>query len=228
MFFWHRASRFHHRDSRSLVRLLLLLVVCATGLPGCGRPSETARSLAALGSGNLRWASFPVDIRADASLHDGGAAEEDLLAAIAFWEARAGKTLFRLGSWPSGQAPYTGAVTDPDSLVDNVIFFLNPWPNTGDWTSQIAGKTVLISNGGGIHHAVIFLNGETTLCSSLCEGEGESEDTSRRRLIAHELGHFLGFAHVADRHNIMYPEIQPGGSLDDEEVNMELLHRLTE
>ncbi len=150
-----------------------------------------------------------------------------MLTAIAFWEQRAGKTLFTISSWPASALPYTGSVTDPDTLLDNVIYLLKPWPNSGDWNSQIAGKTVIHSEGAGIRHAVVFLNGETTLCDADCKNEGENQETSRRRLIAHELGHFLGFVHVSDRENIMYPTIQPGGDLDTETIDVDLLRRLT-
>jgi hypothetical protein len=194
-------------------------------LAGCGKDSRTA---SAFGAGNVRWASFPVDLQVDAALQDGGPAQEDLLAAVAFWENRAGKRLFSLRAWQEGQLPYTGNVTDPETLLANALLFQNPWPNTRDWTPQVAGKTVVHSTGEHINHAVIFLNGQTPLCGGPCDQPGEHEQTSRRRLIAHELGHFLGLTHVSDLHNIMYPEIQAGGALDTETVDEHWLVHLTE
>jgi hypothetical protein len=206
------------RQTRGVVVVLLSLVF----LGGCGKQYDED---ATLGSGKLRWSSFPVRIQADSSLFDGGPAEQDLRAAVSFWETRAGKQLFELGTWPSGQAPYVGEVTHPQSLLGNAIFFQNPWPNFGDWGPEIAGRTIVNSTKGSITHAVVFLNAETNLCSDLCATEG---GTSRRRLIAHELGHFLGFAHVQDMANIMFPTIQVGGSLDSETIDSDLLRRLTQ
>lgn len=203
---------------------LLAALLVLSALPGCGKDEPKP----APGLGSIRWTSFPVSLRADSSLQDGGAKEEDLLAAVAFWENKAGKKLFTLGTWPHGRAPFTGRVTDPDTLTDNVIFFQNPWPNSGEWPENVAGKTILHSTGGFINHAVVFLNGETPLCPGLCIQEGEQDQTSRRRLIAHELGHFLGFVHVSDPKNIMNPEIVPGGSLENEIVDQDLLVQLTQ
>ncbi len=190
-------------------------------MPGCGKPDSRTES--ALGSGQLRWNSFPVTLRADSQyLLDGGAAQEDLLSAIAFWENKAGRRLFDLSSWPTGQAPYRGAASDPSEILDNVVYFQNPW----SWESRIAGQTVILSRGSRIQSAVIFLNAETSLCSGACIHE--EDHTSRRRLLAHELGHFLGFAHVENNtRNIMHPQIQRGGTLDNLEVDQSLLLQLT-
>lgn len=205
---------------------LLLLLLLIISLSGCGKDQE--RDVTVFGSGDWRWASFPVSLRADASLHDGGFAEEDLLSAVAFWEGKAGKTLFALDSWPTGLAPFSGRLEDPDTLLGNVIFFQAPWPNQGEWGRRVAGKTVVHISGKAIQHAVVFLNGETELCAALCEGYGEHNMTSRRKLLAHELGHFLGFAHVQDRDSVMYPEILPGGRLDELKVDEGLLRKLTD
>ncbi len=195
------------------------LFLCFFLLVACGK--DETRSIAALGSGDLHWAAFPVPLKVDSQLFDGGAANEDLLKAIAFWENRVGKTLFQTSTWPSGHAPYTGSAGNPETLTDNVIFFQNPWPFPGN----VAGKTFIHSINGIIKNAVVFLNAETRLCAGLCE-DGHDK-TSRQKLLAHELGHFIGFAHVNDRANIMFPEILPGSTLDNETVDEELLKKLT-
>lgn len=159
----------------------------------------------------------------DAALLDGAYSEEDLLAAIAFWENKAGKRLFSIDRWPSGSQPFTGPPANPNSLTDNVVFFQSPWPQ--EWSGRVAGKTIIHAYGSIIQNAVIFLNSETALCSGLCLSE--LDRTSRRKLLAHELGHFLGFAHVNDRENLMYPEILPGGSLDAVRIDEPLLKKLT-
>ena len=205
----------------------LAVLVFVVAFAGCG-PKKPTRTDRALGAGKFRWDSFPVSLRVDSGLRDGGPAEQDLREAVRFWEKLAGHRLFDIGTWPTGTAPFTGKPENPDELLDNVVYLMRPWPSGPDWGSRIAGKKIVHSTGSEIDNAVVFLNGDTALCSALCDNEGEHGMTSRRRLIAHELGHFLGFAHVSDRGNIMYPEIQPGGSLDTEGVDLELLHALTD
>ncbi|MGZ6382188.1 MAG: matrixin family metalloprotease [Bdellovibrionota bacterium] len=209
--------------ARVSLHALFSVFLCLTffSFAGCGHDEE--RNTASLGSGNLRWNSFPVSLKVDSSIHDGGAADEDLLAAVSFWETHAGKTLFTLGTWPTAQPPYTGPAQDPDDLLDNAVFFLSPWP----FDAHIAGKTTIHSIGPSIQKAVIFLNSDTALCSGLCDQPGDDLRTSRRRLLAHEMGHFLGFDHVGDRDNIMYPEIVTGGSLEDRKIDQSLLNKLT-
>ena len=219
----HSRLRTPQHGRVNLLRRLLPVFVCLALLIFAGCGSDEQRTTAGLGSGQLKWSSLPVSLRADSALHDGGPADEDLLAAVAFWETKAGKNLFTIGTWPNGQAPYTGASSDPDDLLDNAIFFLSPWPFDG----RIAGKTTIHSTNSAIQKAVIFLNSDTALCAGNCAESGDDLRTSRRRLLAHEMGHFLGFAHVNDRENIMYPEIVPGGSLDDRSVDLPLLQKLT-
>ena len=43
----------------------------------------------------------------------------------------------------------------------------------------------------------------------------------------HELGHFLGFGHSTDPHNLMYPEIQDSERLSTLVIDSDMLHTLT-
>jgi hypothetical protein len=202
---------------RSLLRPAALLLLLLPLLTGCGRDEASAQ----LGSGELRWSSFPVDIQADETLTDDSHSKEDVLAAIAFWEHRVdGRSLFRLQSrgWDSAALPYVGNPENPDRIIANVIFFKSPWP----FASGVAGKTVVRATNNQIEAGVVFLNGEKNLCRGDC-----TVGISQRKLIAHELGHLLGFAHSADRGDIMYPEILPADLLENATVDETLLVKLT-
>jgi hypothetical protein len=196
----------------------------ATLLQACGHDEDKRTVVSGvLGSGNLKWDHFPVTLKADALLHDGGHAESDLDDAAAFWNKRAGKQLFDIGTWPTGQLPFDGPAANPTNVFDNALLFITPWP----LALGIAGNTTVHSYGNTIQNAVILLNPGTPLCYADCDGPGDRLRTSRRRLLAHEMGHFLGFAHVQDPDDIMYPSIQPGGKLDDRHFDQALLNRLT-
>ncbi|RZA00657.1 MAG: matrixin family metalloprotease [Proteobacteria bacterium] len=202
---------------RSFFRPVTFLLLLLPILTACGREEAAAQ----LGSGELRWNSFPIEIQAEEAITDDLDSREDLLAAISFWEHRVeGRALFRLDArgWDSSRVPYVGNPETPDRIFANVIFFKNPWP----FASSVAGKTVVRATNNQIEAGLIFLNGEKNLCKGDCTAA-----TSQRKLIAHELGHLLGFAHSSDRGDIMYPEILPTDLLESASVNEALLLKLT-
>ena len=194
-----------------------LFLFLALNFSGCGVEENRGNSTTA----NPRWPTLPVLLRVEESLLNRGPEEEDLMAAVAFWEEKAGRKIFILGSWPTGRAAFEGSPDNPSQIIDNVLSFQRPWP----FELRIAGKTVLLVDKAAIQKAVIFLNAQIGLCSGLCAGQENL--TSRRRLIAHELGHFIGLNHVNDRENVMFPEILPGGSLENLKVELPLLNELT-
>lgn len=197
----------------------LLLGLLLAVLTGCGGDKQDSPPL---GSGELRWSNFPVSLQADATILQDPDALQDLQDALIFWQEKAGKPLFTLLG-PYTSAPYVGDPSDPASLAGNGIFFLSPWP----FESGVAGRTLVFSTGTLITASAIALNPATDLCTGDCTASGDQQRTSRRRLLAHELGHFLGFNHNDDRGNIMYPAILPGGGLSSMSVDTELLIKLT-
>jgi hypothetical protein len=204
-------------------RFFALLLLPLLLLVGCGK-EEDSRVTAELGNGDIRWASFPVEIKVDAALLSDSDAYNDLNKAITYWEQKAGKPLFVVkGPWDSSTMglPYSGPPENPDSLADNVIFFQSPWP----FDPSVRGKTIVHSHEGSIENSVVFLSASSHYCSGNCLGDTSS--VSRRKLIAHELGHFIGFGHSASASDLMYPEILTYDTLDSLKVDSLLLEKLT-
>jgi hypothetical protein len=207
---------------RNIVLSRLLLLFIGLSLYACGSDGEK-RTFAALGSQNIRWANFPVSLEVDPKLTTDPQALADLQDAFRFWEERAGKPLFTLkGDWNSSDPPFRGSVNNPEALLGNVIFFQNPW----SLDNQVAGNTIVHSTDGVISNAIILLNPDTHYCA------GDCNDSlwllSRRKLIAHELGHFLGLGHAASENDIMFPKILVGGELSHLSVDEAGLKRVTQ
>jgi hypothetical protein len=203
--------------------LKILLCFLLLFLAACGRDDDTAAS-ASLGTGDVRWASFPVAVEVDQRLLLDSDAHDDLLQAMSFWEAKAGKRLFTVkGPWDPGALPYTGNPEDPDNLLENVIFLESPWP----FAPTVAGRTIVRSTGGTIENSVVLLKEDSRFCAGNCAGDAATTTISRRKLIAHELGHLLGFGHTTSPRDLMYPDILTPYALDSLEVDTDLLQKLT-
>lgn len=193
-------------NSLLLTLLSLMILIFASG---CAKSRVT------------RWASLPVPIYADSSVISTPEAQADLQDAMRFWEQKAGKKLFDYkGAWNYSYQPFTGTVYNPGAIIANVIFFQNPWP-----TSQnVIGQTVVSSYEDEIQSAMIMLNPDAHFCSGDCMDQYFAN--SARKNLAHELGHFLGLSHHGDSNNVMYPVLQPGGTLNGVSVDETMLHEL--
>ncbi len=189
---------------------LLLSILVGFLTTGCAKSRAT------------RWASLPVAVYSDNSIVGTPEAQADLQAAMSFWEQKAGRKLFDYnGVWNGSSYPYTGTADNPGTILENVIFFQNPWPTS----ANIIGQTVLTSYEEEIQHAMIMINPDAQFCTGDCEGF--TYLNSARKNLAHELGHFLGLPHHNDINNVMYPILQPGGSMNgvtiDETALVELV-----
>lgn len=178
-----------------------MILVFAALLVGCGTDSKKNKN------STPRWSSFPVAIYTDPTLVPDAQSAQDFRTAIAFWEKKIGKQIF----------DYRGNRTDPayngDSIAYNAVFSQNPWT----YASNIAAQTIVMSRSGEIQGAVIMVNPEIPFCGGDCSGQMAA--TSYRKVLAHELGHFIGLSHSGDRGNIMYPDALPGAEIDQLSVS---------
>ena len=175
--------------------------------------------LTACGAAHPGWKSFPVPIYADSAVLNSPQNLSDLKDAFAFWEQKAGKPVFELkGLWEGG-TPYQGDPTQPSAILGNVIFFANPWP----YAPSFVGMTTVQNSSDGTQAAMVMINGTTSFCGGDCNSDLR---VSSRKTFAHELGHFIGLNHNQNTSDIMYPDAQPGGKIEQLEVDSAALMNL--
>lgn len=195
----------------SLSFSIVLTFFVAAAATGCAKNNTT------------RWASLPIAIYSDSTVVGTAESQNDLQDAMNFWEQKAGRKLFEYkGVWTESHLPYTGTAANPGQIIGNVIFFQNPWPTS----ANVIGQTVVTSYDSEIKNAMIMINPDAHFCSGDCYGQEYFANSARKNL-AHELGHFLGLKHHNDTQNVMYPVLQPGGTLNgvaiDETALIELM-----
>lgn len=206
------------------LKLLGILSLAAALISACGSNSASKRTLSSLAaSGPVRWENFPIALYVDKAILQDTETKSDLDDAMKFWELKAGRSIFDIkGDWDSSAKAFSGSADNPGDLFANVLFYQNPW----DMDGQIAGRTVLHSTNYRVTNAIVLINPGTAFCAANCENDGDKNRISRRKLFAHELGHFIGIGHTDDIDDLMYPTIQRGGDLTNVKVSESELQRV--
>ncbi len=185
---------------RTPLALLLLLPLLA----GCGK--DTAPWEATSGSSaRMRWEQFPVVVLVDPAIADDSNSMEDVRTAVAWWEEQVQRPLIDLQTWNGPMPPYAGgSAASPKDFLGNVLFFQDPWPHA----EEIKGKTFLFASQDRLDTGLIALKGDEPYCYGNCSANPHGRVVFQK-LVAHELGHFLGLPHTEDPASLMSPDLTP-------------------
>lgn len=164
---------------------LLMFVVCCLllMLPTSSSCSGTRPPLKV--EAYADWASYPVGVYIEPGAP---VTREEVSTAIAFWEGM-GYELELRSTWPNPQVPAT---------LPAIVFRLGLM----DDPTTHAAVTHTYHYGGIVTHADVFVK---PYFEKDWDGGYPPPKDLRTRVVAHELGHALGFEHVERPGHVMYP-----------------------
>lgn len=206
---WQKVNK---QRSITIVRRAIVLLGPLLALSGCGGAGQSGAKTA-VSTERARWAAFPIELHVDDAMADSPSALNDLQAALGFWENRVGRELFRYQGRYSTDLPRSAGVVNPLLAPVNKVFHEAPW----QYGPQVLALNIRVEAQGTIRRSLISMDREHQMCLGDCNSNRLR--VSFRKVLAHELGHFLGFDHHPEAKNIMFAFYQPQSGLNEAEVD---------
>lgn len=205
------------KGSWGLIGVILAVGLELTGCGGAG--GEAGKDAARLSAqGQARWLQFPVDIYVEDRIVN-SPAEADVLAALAFWEAKTSRKLFNYRGAVSSPVSGGRNLVNPMAAPVNQAFFQSPWP----YENNMLALNMRVEQNGAIQRSLITINDNYLFCYGECTNDPA---VGFRKVLTHELGHFLGFDHHASPRNVMYAFYQPSVGMAEYEVDWAMIAAL--